>query len=193
MKMDEIVPDKIFTILDVLTEQECDEYIRISEHNGYVDAPITTAAGFIMRKDVRNNTRVMIDDSSIVNYIWQKIAQYIPAQREGWQAIGLNERIRYYRYEPDQYFAWHYDGCFRRNENEESKLTLMIYLNDNFEGGETKFNLKYLYDEIDVKPKKGMALLFDHYLYHEGSPVISGVKYVLRSDVMYKRILQMVR
>jgi prolyl 4-hydroxylase len=30
-----------------------------------------------------------------------------------------------------------------------------------------------------------MALLFDHHLLHEGAAVMSGRKYVLRSDVMY--------
>jgi hypothetical protein len=30
-----------------------------------------------------------------------------------------------------------------------------------------------------------MALVFDHGLIHEGAAVTDGVKYVLRSDVMY--------
>lgn len=38
---------------------------------------------------------------------------------------------------------------------------------------------------IDVVPKEGMALLFLHQLRHTGAEVHSGVKYVLRSDVMY--------
>jgi hypothetical protein len=37
-----------------------------------------------------------------------------------------------------------------------------------------------------VRPKQGMALLFLHDLYHEGSEVTQGVKYVLRSDIMYR-------
>ena len=31
-----------------------------------------------------------------------------------------------------------------------------------------------------------MALIFLHSLYHEGNEVTQGVKYVLRSDVMYR-------
>ena len=56
----------------------------------------------------------------------------------------------------------------------------MIYLHDNFEGGETTFK------GISIRPKQGMALLFLHNLYHEGSEVTKGVKYVLRTDVMYR-------
>jgi prolyl 4-hydroxylase len=186
MNKRELVEDKIFTISDVLTSAECQEFIKNSEGVGYGDAPISTAGGFVMRKDVRNNTRVMLDDPATVDSIWQRLKPFVPERIEGWSAVGLNERIRYYRYEAKQYFAWHYNGCYRRNENEESKLTLMLYLNDDFTGGETKFNLKYPDNDLVVKPEKGMALLFDHYLFHEGSAVISGIKYVLRSDVMYQ-------
>jgi len=56
----------------------------------------------------------------------------------------------------------------------------MIYLNDDFKGGETKFN------DLIVAPKKGTALIFYHYLEHEGSEVIEGTKYVLRTDIMYR-------
>ena len=37
-----------------------------------------------------------------------------------------------------------------------------------------------------MRGKTGMGLLFPHGLVHEGSPVLGeGVKYVIRTDVMY--------
>jgi hypothetical protein len=93
--------------------------------------------------------------------------------------IGLNERFRFYRYDPGERFAPHTDGCFRRNNGQESLLTIMIYLNEGCEGGETNFG------DVQIVPKAGMALIFDHYLLNEGAAVLSGRKYVLRSDVMY--------
>jgi len=60
------------------------------------------------------------------------------------------------------------------------KVALMIYLNDNFVGGETTFrNLK-------IHPKKGSCLVFFHDLEHEGTKLISGEKYILRTDIMYR-------
>ena len=57
----------------------------------------------------------------------------------------------------------------------------MVYLNDDFAGGETEF--------VDLRrtivPRTGSALLFQHMLLHAGETVTSGVKYVLRSDVLY--------
>lgn len=37
-------------------------------------------------------------------------------------------------------------------------------------------------------PRTGTALLFQHLLVHEGCVVRTGVKYVLRSDVMYRSV-----
>ena len=61
----------------------------------------------------------------------------------------------------------------------------MVYPNSDFVGGETRF-----YDQdrglrLTVRPARGMALGFEHLQLHEGSPVVSGRKYVLRTDVMY--------
>lgn len=55
----------------------------------------------------------------------------------------------------------------------------MVYLNEGYEGGATRF------EAAKVMGKAGMALLFQHGLIHEGAEVTQGVKYVLRSDVMY--------
>ena len=57
----------------------------------------------------------------------------------------------------------------------------MIYLNEDFEGGETAF------EHTVVRPRLGSALLFFHAILHEGREVTRGQKYVLRSDVMYAR------
>jgi hypothetical protein len=67
----------------------------------------------------------------------------------------------------------------------------MIYLNEGFEGGETRFYLpRYNGDtsKVSVVPETGMALCFVHELAHEGAAVIQGRKYVLRSDMMYSPV-----
>ena len=37
-----------------------------------------------------------------------------------------------------------------------------------------------------IKPKQGQVLIFEHQQLHEGAPVLTGQKYVLRTDVMYR-------
>ena len=186
MSKNVLVPDQIFTIDNILSPSECAEYIALTENIGYAEAPINTWLGPQIRPDVRNNRRVILDDFERAANLWQRVSQYISSNLEGCEAIELNERFRFYRYDPGQYFAPHYDGSYRRENGDESVLTFMIYLNEDFAGGETRFDLRYPWFEVSVVPKTGMGLCFLHELRHEGAPIIQGRKYVLRSDVMYR-------
>lgn len=177
--------DSIFVIRDFCTSQECDAFIAQSEKAGYDEATITTAAGFVMRKDVRDNDRLIVDDIDLAARLWKRAEPFLPARLRNWQAAGFNERFRFYRYDPGQKFAPHLDGSFRRDNGEESQLTFMIYLNDDFTGGETRFYVRNGMLRVEVQPERGMALVFVHRQLHEGAPVIAGRKYVLRTDVMY--------
>jgi predicted 2-oxoglutarate/Fe(II)-dependent dioxygenase YbiX len=185
MRKEEIDSNNIFVIHDFLSAEECDHFIRVTEEAGYGDAPISTGAGFAIRKDVRNNDRVMIDDVPLAQQIWDRAREFIPPIHGRWEAIGLNERFRYYRYDVGQRFAIHTDGCFERDNGERSHLTFMVYLNDGFGGGETVFQLRRDGKQI-IWPIRGMALVFNHSLLHEGAMVEKGRKYVLRTDVMYR-------
>lgn len=171
----------VFTVAGVFDAAECADTIAQIERLGFEDAPITTARGFVMRPDIRNNTRVMFDDHSLAATLFVRLGGAIPAHLHGRRAVGVNERFRCYRYEPGQRFAPHYDGAYQRSATERSELTLMVYLNDDFTGGKTAFHDF----DAEVTPLTGAALLFQHQLLHEGCFVKSGVKYVLRSDVMY--------
>jgi hypothetical protein len=171
----------VFTLDEVLDASECAAQIARCEPLGFAPAPITTAAGFVMRSDIRNNDRVIFDDLALAADLFGRVHGHLPEQLFGRRPIGVNERFRCYRYAPGQRFAPHYDGCFHRTDRERSELTLMVYLNDGFTGGDTAF----LDFAATVAPRPGMALLFQHRLLHEGAVVEAGVKYVLRSDVMY--------
>ena len=39
-----------------------------------------------------------------------------------------------------------------------------------------------------VTPRQGTALIFNHDTLHEGLPVTSGVKYILRTEIMFRRV-----
>jgi len=172
----------VFTVDNVLTAEECRQLVERIDELGPEPAPITTARSFVMRPDIRNNTRVIFDDHALAHSLFERLADAIPPTLWGQRAVGANERFRCYRYEAGQRFAPHTDGAFRRDVHEVSLLTLMVYLNEGFAGGETAFH------DLGQKvaPRTGMALLFQHRTYHEGCEVTSGVKYVLRSDVMYR-------
>lgn len=168
------------SIENFLSSEECDSFIKLAEEAGMVEASITTPDGSEVRTDYRNNDRYMFDDHGLASKLYDRLSSYLGEDKE-WKPCGLNERFKIYRYVPGQNFAMHTDSQFSRNEKERSFQTILIYLNDDYEGGETEF-----FGMDTIPPKKGMGILFMHHLLHEGMPVISGVKYALRTDVMYK-------
>lgn len=177
--------DHIFVIRNFFSPHECAGFVTQSEQAGYEEATITTAAGFVMNKNVRDNARLILDDTELAARLWQRAEPFLPRRIRNWQAVGFNGRFRFYRYYPGQKFAPHWDGCFQRDNNERSQLTFMVYHNDDFVGGETRFYLDNGLPRLEVKPERGMALVFVHRQLHEGAAVVQGRKYVLRTDVMY--------
>ncbi|MFD1601373.1 2OG-Fe(II) oxygenase [Flavobacterium artemisiae] len=172
---------EIYTIDNFLTVDECNKLIEKSEQIGFEEAGVNVDGAQKMMKMVRNNERILFEDLEYASQLWQKLQSYVKPEIENSKAVGLNEMFRFYKYNPSQRFKMHRDGSFKRNESEFSYYTFMIYLNDKYEGGETKFAS----GEI-ITPKTGTALIFEHSQRHEGAALISGIKYVLRSDIMYK-------
>lgn len=109
-----------------------------------------------------------------------------------YNAVGLNERLRFLKYDAGCFFAPHFDGQYRRPTDaldnrfgERSFVTFQLYLNDGFEGGYTSFLTPDETIRVDVVPRTGSVLLFEHMLLHEGGMLVEGRKYALRTDVMY--------
>lgn len=171
-----------FLMPDFLTKNECQAYIAMSENIGYEEAGVTTGKNqSTMMKGIRNNYRLIYTDEALAETLYQRAKPALPAQIGLYSLAGFNEQFRFYRYDVGERFKKHRDGHFVRNEWEESFLTFLIYLNEDFEGGETTF------DDFLVKPQTGTALCFLHELKHTGTLMNSGTKYVLRTDVMFTK------
>ncbi|KAG6861668.1 hypothetical protein C0995_013674 [Termitomyces sp. Mi166 len=111
----------------------------------------------------------------------------------------FNSNIRMYEYTPGQHFGGrkHYDDSVRDPmTGAKSEWTLLVYLTgfeDGVEGGETLFykDERGKSQEVVTAPlTRGTALLHRHgqeCMLHEGSKVIKGNKYVLRSDLMFMK------
>lgn len=184
MTRTELIPNmRAFVVPNLLSASECSALIAQAEALGFQEATITTPRGQVMAKRVRNNDRVIFDDVELAERLWQRVSQFFPSEPQ-WlmQPVGLNERFRIYRYQPGQRFRAHQDGSFHREGTaERSTTTMMVYLTDDCEGGDTHFNAH----NISVTPKTGLGLFFAHPLLHEGMEVTKGLKFVLRTDVMF--------
>lgn len=74
-------------------------------------------------------------------------------------------------------------------------FTIHLYLNDSkaevegadLVGGATTFFSNDEKRRIDVNPKAGRVLIFQHRrLLHSGDDVLAGIKYTMRTDIMYE-------
>lgn len=73
------------------------------------------------------------------------------------------------------YHVWHYEN--NGPDVAHRKAVWMIYLNDDYEGGETEF----LYYKKRIKPERGKLLIWPAgYTHtHKGNMVLSGTKYIV--------------
>lgn len=82
---------------------------------------------------------------------------------------------------------YHYDieVSYYQEKLRVSHFAILVYMNDDFEGGELVFPLQ----EMTIKPKKGMMVIFPtSYLYpHAVSPVFLGERYVVRMSYVLNK------
>lgn len=102
-------------------------------------------------------------------------------------ALGIphthGEPTQVFRYQPGQEFKPHLDtgGPFAKNQR---VWTFLVYLNDDYEGGETRF----IKTGLAIKGRRGEAIMFrnvgadgrpDPMTEHWGMPIVSGTKWLL--------------
>ena len=95
--------------------------------------------------------------------------------------------MQLYRYEPGGVFGRHRDGPKHISENSQSLFTVLVYLNEGYEGGATTLFTDDLCHTAEAPRGTGCAFAMLQRTLHEGSTVTAGVKYALRFDVMLKR------
>lgn len=142
------------------------------------DAPVIGPAGY-QSLGGRRQLRAAIDDEPLAMAIWAPLRARLPPLPCA-EPIGINPRLRFYAYPPGAAYPPHTDGAWIVGGARRSALTLLLYLNDGFGGGETSF----LDDPAPLTPRAGAALIFPHERWHQGHPVTSGTKLILRTDLL---------
>jgi len=168
----------------------------------------------MLATDVRFHDRIIWDHEEVVSRIWDRClkAEGIKedlgtivdkpglmgsgAVQQGikWRMTRVNERMRFLRYGPGHYFKGHCDGAYVTPDGTERTFyTLQLYLADSaanggeVKGGATTFMSRDESRRLDVDPKTGRILIFQHpKLYHSGDEVTQGTKYTMRSDLLYE-------
>lgn len=165
----------LWTVPRVYTPQECEAIVEKIESW----APSLATNNPIYR----DQDRVMRDDPKMAEDLFARLRPHLPPTIGDLSLRRLNERLRFYRYQAGQRFAPHMDHWYQPNDREITLLTVLVYFNGDFEGGETQFEEQLA---ATVAPEPGLVAVFQHKVRHAGCPVQSGTKYAMRTDVLYE-------
>jgi hypothetical protein len=181
----------LWTVADLFSPGECASLIEFADRQEWLPATVNRAEGRVVSSELRDSSTAVLRDPALAADLYRRALPHVPASMtadldgRGCVAMdvsGVYEPVRVYRYEPGQHFGLHQDQSYFGDDGTKSLLTFMVYLNDDFEGGETHFPEQ----GETIAPKTGTALVFQHRLLHAGQRVKTGTKLVLRSDVLYR-------
>lgn len=170
------------------TPAECAALLAAVANADWLPATINRPDGRGIDTRIRDNLTAIVRDPAITATLLARITPHVPAtMTSGWDGPrrsmrlhGLFEPLRVYRYEVGHRFGLHTDQSYTQGDA-RSLLTLLVYLDDDFDGGETDFPEEHR----AIRPHAGDALWFQHALLHAGNAVTRGTKHVLRTDVLY--------
>jgi prolyl 4-hydroxylase len=121
--------------------------------------------------------RIEYGDDEYFDLLTKRVADFFHIEN-----IQQIEPMPLIRYDVGDYFNWHTD--LTSGFESQRTATMIMYLNDDFEGGATRFSTL----DQDIKPPKYGAVVFRpladntnmcHPLgLHKGTPVKSGIKYI---------------
>lgn len=178
-------------IINAFDNEFCDLIFNKIKSQTFEKAQVNMYGKQTDLQHIRNNLRLEFKDTDVAKQINEriKLIESFPFILDEKKFQFPSDEFRSYLYKPGQYFKPHKDGS-EKTENMQSKITCLIYLND-IQGGQTVLMPNGFADKsshIQIVPKKGSMLLFEHKFWHEGLPVDSGEKYVLRTNLMYSLV-----
>ncbi|AOZ92698.1 2OG-Fe(II) oxygenase [Paenibacillus crassostreae] len=160
---------------NVLSDEECDELINHSREQ----LQRSKIGQDHAVNQIRTSSGVFCEENETVTRIEKRFSQIMNIPVEN------SDGLQILLYTPGQEYQPHYDFFAEtsRASTNNRISTLVMYLNDVEDGGETTFPML----NLSIFPSKGMAVYFEYFYsnhelndltLHAGTPVIKGEKWV---------------
>ena len=182
----------LFWIFDnVISADKCKEYIDLANDNFH-------KAG--IGGDELLNTGSIDEDTRKTNIFWsdnkelfELATKYgkIANKEAGWNLdVKAIESFQIGQYPVGGHYDWHPDssGMFVNDHNLARKISMVLWLNEDFEGGEFEFHKCYTSENI-IKPSIGTMVFFPSWMIHRVKPVTKGVRYSAVSWILGKPLI----
>ena len=167
----------VFHFAELLTREEC-RYLMEATGDRFEPSMVYDSNRQLVRDQIRTSDgstiHWLIEDPAVVA-LNRRIAAISGSTYEGGEALAL------LRYSPGQEYRPHFD--FVKGAENRRLMTALIYLNEDYEGGETEF----VRTGLKVKGHTGDVILFHNdggdggpnpMSEHAGLPITKGVKYL---------------
>ena len=177
-------------LTNVLSRVECAQIVAVAESLGFQSDVDYSFIGSLDSSKSASRTSaggeraqglVWLIDKSIDQVLFDRVSPHLPQKLGGGKLAGINMRWRLYRYDEGSVYRPHVDGAWPgsglRSDGQKcvfdafgdrwSKLTFLIYLNEDFEGGSTVFytpasTSEGVLEARGVAPRVGNVLVFPH-------------------------------
>jgi hypothetical protein len=126
----------------------------------------------------------VLDAPVLALRLFYRLIEHLPETRDGAELAGIKPLLRCVEYRLGEGTQPHRDPIRETVDGLRSAMSIVVFLNDQFEGGGIEF------PELGrfVDAKAGRAVVFPHALMHVDHIVARGRKFVLETDVFYSRV-----
>lgn len=196
----ESVSPKVYSVDAFLTHDECDEIVsKASRKLAESSEQILDDKGQRVLTTTRTSTNAWLRRSE-VDLIYRRVAELLNVDEgvvsQDVARGGRAEAMQVVHYAPGQHYVAHHDFGVHNSPNTRF-ATVLLYLNNVTEGGDTYFPKANHHLGLSVKPVKGKAVLFysqfpdgncDDSSLHQANAVVRGEKWL--ANVWLREVAQ---
>lgn len=191
-RLETLLPGHICVLHDFFSRSECEAWVNFMDKDASVEIVKHKATRYIANRECY---RYQQNDATMAHRLFERlftppydgadpiIASVLPEFR-GEKPVTCNPNLRLYKYGKGMAFGRHIDESCTVPGVGETRLTMLVYLTS-CQGGATRFE-----HDVAFTPETGALLLHVHgddCLLHEGEAVEAGVKYILRTDLVFSK------
>ena len=192
-------PWAVWATTPLLSRDECNEWVRRAEKLELETGDFIFAGGEwgLSRLHTgarRHSATKLVEDSDFSALMEHRLKGQVPEELAGVRKYGgvTASSFLVSKYEPNQYFAPHFDGrgSGSFSDTHTSEFTVVLYLTDDFVGGATHYlpgQGSEVAQAVALRPNLGCATVHRQgTVLHSGGKVLDGTKYIMQFFLYYE-------
>ncbi len=168
---------------DTFSDVELQKLEEIFKKSLLVDSMISGSNSGSVNESIRKSKVSFHNLNEENNWIFERLNYVIDNLNSRFYNFDINgyNDLQYSEYHSSESgkYDWHMDtyiGLMPETEFETRKLSLVMWINDDYEGGDFELIHTSLKEPYTIPKEKGKLILFPSFLFHRVTPVTKGVR-----------------